>query len=90
MRDRRFDYRQALGETVHLEWVDAAGPLNASGELRDISASGAQVRLGRPIRMKTLVEFKTELRTLRGTVRYCTPSESGYLVGIRFEPGLIQ
>jgi hypothetical protein len=88
MRDRRFDLRSAgpLEGVVH--WRTEAGVnIQASGLMDDLSASGARIRVNRPIPVRSRVDIVVRDKQLPATVRYCTRTGAEFVVGVEFHPG---
>lgn len=86
MRDRRFEPRQAVTETVELHWTEPAASLQCAGQVCELSISGARIRVPRPIRVQTRIRLALRGRELQGKVRYCTREEAEYMLGIEFDP----
>jgi len=87
MRDRRDEPRHPSGEHVEVCWSDDAGvDQSCTGVLQDFSRSGARIRFDRPVRTKTKVRLTIGAKVLRGAVRSCVRLQSGYMLGIEFDP----
>ena len=86
--DRRFQQRRRTAQPVELRWQDTAlQSVQVTGQIEDVSASGARIFLRRPIRLKSIVTMSYGGRTLEGSVRYCTRKAGGFAVGIEFSAG---
>lgn len=73
---------------LDVEWTDDKGRHRKStGNLEDISLSGACVQVERPIPLNTHVRIAHPQGNFKGTVRYCIFRDLGYFLGIEFEPG---
>jgi hypothetical protein len=86
MRDRRFESRHAVSEAVELHWMEAAANAHCTGQLCDLSISGARIQVERPIRVQTPIRFTLQERELRGKVRNCSRHQAEYMLGIEFDP----
>jgi hypothetical protein len=83
--DRRFQQRRRATQPVELRWQDTAlRSVQATGQIEDVSASGARIFLRRPIHLKSVVTMNYGGRTLEGSVRYCTRQSGGFVVGVEF------
>jgi hypothetical protein len=85
MRNRRFESRHVVSEAVELHWTEPAANLQCTGQLCDLSISGARIQIERPIRVQTPIRFTLQERELRGTVRYCSRHQAEYMLGIEFD-----
>jgi hypothetical protein len=87
MRDRRDEPRHAARERVELSWNDAAGAEQSmSGMLRDVSRSGASLRLDRPIPINVKVRVTIRGNALIGTVKSCVRIGPQCQAGVEFDP----
>lgn len=59
----------------------------AYADLTDISKTGACLQLNRPIPVKSQMRFHYGNQQLTGTARHCVLRETGYVVGMEFDPG---
>jgi hypothetical protein len=55
--------------------------------MEDLSASGARIRVNRPIPMNARVAIVVRDKQLPATVRYCTRTRIEHIVGVEFDPG---
>src|ERR1051325_7028652 len=63
--DRRFQQRRRATQPVELRWQDTAvRSVQATGQIEDVSASGARIFLRRPIHLKSVVTMNYGGRTL--------------------------
>lgn len=83
--DRRIEGRYAANEEVELIVPGASGRETRGGTLRDLSRSGARVRMERAIPINTAIRIKIRDRELNARVRSCARMPGGYAVGIEFE-----
>ena len=86
MRDRRFEPRHSMHQTAEFSWDDGGASVSATGELRDVSRSGARFRIARPIRLRTEVRIQLGAKQVKATVNSCGRSETGYELGVEFGP----
>ena len=86
MGDRRFERRVPKTEIVDLHWRDKTGTeMNMPARLFDVSISGANLVLDKPVRVPTLVRFACGGRERTAGVRHCERSPEGYIIGVEFE-----
>lgn len=89
MLERRTEPRIACSDKVNVEWADRSGRIRrALANLEDVSKSGARLVLACPIPPKSPILIANGKREVKGTVRYCTARAFGYVLGVRFDPGL--
>jgi hypothetical protein len=87
MQERRTEARIMCADMVEIDWRDSSGKRrHAMALLEDISPSGACLQLETPLPAGANIEWKTERREFRGSVRYCVYREIGYFAGIEFSP----
>jgi hypothetical protein len=86
----RKDQRQASRQQFHHSAVVTVGPGSyiLHGEIRNVSASGTQIRLTQPLLPFTLVKVEYDDNLLLGEVVYCQQEQSAWQVGLRIEHGL--
>ncbi len=88
MQDRRLEPRMLCADLIDVEWVDVSGEEHrATANLEDISNSGACLQVDGPIPYGALLRMEHADLKLEGKVRYCAFRETGYFVGIQFDPG---
>lgn len=88
MRERRAEPRMLCADLIEVHWTDERGqPHRALANLEDISHSGACLQLDAPIAEDTLLRLCHPKLELTGRVRYCIFRDTGYFVGLKFEPG---
>lgn len=89
MRDvekRRGDRLLCAG-LVEVRWTDTCGgPCTAIANLDDLSPGGVSFLLDRPIPQGARVEFIHSGQLVSGDVRHCTPTDIGWIAGVRFGP----
>ncbi len=87
MRDRRFDARWTIDESVDLRWQDASGAtLKGTGMMQDLSASGARVRVTHSIPVQSPLVVAFNGKEVLATVRYCVRKHGEFVAGIEFLP----
>jgi hypothetical protein len=84
MQHNRSEARYMCAELVNVRIHDAAEPREVTGNLEDISASGACVQLEAAAAEGADIEMVCAKCRLEGKVRYCRLTELGYNVGIEF------
>ena len=88
MLDRRIEPRMLCADLIEVEWKDRSGRrTTALANLEDISLSGACLQVDAPVPHETLVRIAHPKAALEGRVRYCVFRETGYFIGVEFEPG---
>ena len=69
-------------------WKDKQGrPRQAVANLEDISLSGMCLQMEVPVPRETLLRIAHAKTHFQARVRYCVFRETGYFVGVEFEPG---
>jgi hypothetical protein len=69
-------------------WTEADGRARReTATLEDIAPTGACLYLEESIPVGTKVSIYHEKGKYEGTIKYSTPQQIGYLLGIAFEPG---
>ncbi len=87
--ERRVEARLLCADLMEVEWTDADGSVvTACANLEDISPSGACVQVDKPVRANTVVRLTCEQAGWTARVKYCVYRETGYFLGLRFEPGV--
>ena len=79
--DRRQAPRQQLNQSAAVSVLGSGEILH--GHIRNLSEGGAQVLLGQPLKVTSLVKIEYAGKVLRGEVVYCRQEESGWVLGIR-------
>jgi hypothetical protein len=75
-------------DLIDVHWQDPSGHIRtALANLEDISLSGACLQLDHPVPRETLLRIAHPKSELQGRVRYCVYRDTGYFVGVQFEPG---
>jgi hypothetical protein len=88
MLDRRLETRMLCADLIDVHWQDPSGHTRtALANLEDISLSGACLQLDHPVPRETLLRIAHPKSELQGRVRYCVYRDTGYFVGVQFEPG---
>src|SRR5579862_2851831 len=88
MMDRRIEPRLLCADLVDVQWKDQTGRVRRSvANLEDISLSGACLQVERPIPLGTPYRITYPNGVLLGKVKYCVFRETGYFLGVEFEPG---
>jgi len=84
----RKDDRNLCAELVKIVYKDAKGRRRSElVALEDISANGACLQVEEPISPDTSLSILYPEGRYHGRVRYCTFQQTGYFVGIEFDPG---
>jgi hypothetical protein len=88
MLDRRFEPRMLCADIVDIRWEDPkTGRLrHTTGNLDDISKSGACLLIDCIIPAKTPLQIAHSRGELTGKVIYWVWQELGYVIGVRFDP----
>lgn len=88
MLERRIEPRLLCADLIKVRWKDKSGQIRtALANLEDISLSGACLQMDVPVPHETLLRIALPKNTFEGRVRYCVFRETGYFVGVQFEPG---
>lgn len=89
LAERRTEARLMCADLMEVEWVDLNGcVMTACANLEDISPSGACVQVDRPVPADTVVRLTSGRAAWDARVKYCVFRETGYFLGLRFEPGV--
>ena len=87
MQKRKND-RNLCAELVKTVFMDKAGRKRIlMAALEDISASGACLQLEDPIPVGTAISILYPSGRYHGRVKYCKFQQTGYFLGIEFDPG---
>ncbi|MCS7315627.1 MAG: PilZ domain-containing protein [Bryobacterales bacterium] len=88
MQERRAEPRMLCADLIQVRWTDESGRQHeAVANLEDISLSGACLQLDTPIPEDTLLRLSHPKLDLVGRVRYCIYRDTGFFLGVKFEPG---
>jgi hypothetical protein len=89
MLERRIEPRLLCADLISVHWKDKSGRLRrATANLEDISLSGMCLQLDTPVPRETLLRIGVDPRNrFQARVRYCVFRETGYYLGVQFEPG---
>lgn len=75
-------------DLIDVFWKDKTGRnRSAMANLEDISISGACLQMDAPVPRETVLRIAHPKTELSGRVRYCVFRETGYFLGVQFEPG---
>ncbi len=75
-------------DLIDVYWMDHSGrSRSALANLEDISPSGACIQMDNSVPLETLLRLTHAKTEMRGRVRYCVFRDTGYFLGIDFEPG---
>ena len=89
MADKRIEPRLMCADLVDIERQDVKGRLQRTvANLEDISAIGACLQVDSEIPLRTTVRMTVMKVQYTGEIRYCVFRESGYFLGVEFEPGV--
>ena len=92
-RNWRKDDRSLSNTLVKLRWNGAHGEAHfARGKILDCSESGIRVEIAEPIQVRSYITLDApELHSAGwagwGSVRYCTPRRSKYVIGLELSAG---
>lgn len=88
MSDRRLELRMLCADLIDVHWKDKSGQnRSALANLEDISGSGACLQMDMPVPRETRLRIAHPKTELEGRVRYCVFRETGYFLGVQFDPG---
>jgi hypothetical protein len=88
MFDKRLEARMLCADLMDVHWRDKSGRARkALANLEDISLTGACLQLDMPIPLETALRIAHPKSEFQGRVRYCVFRETGYFIGVEFEPG---
>ena len=87
-REQRNERREQLYVSAKLTLIGSSRQV-LYGEIRNISQGGTQISLSQPVPSFTLVKIEYNDSLLLGEVVYCQRDQSGWLVGVRVEHGLV-
>jgi len=88
MVERRLEPRLLCADLMDVHWKDKNGrPRKAVANLEDISLSGMCLQLDTPLPRETLLRIAHPKSRFQARVRYCVFRDTGYFVGVQFEPG---
>ena len=74
-------------DLVAVAWMDASGKRRrGSGNLEDISTSGACIQMDWPVPPGTLMRISHPKCKFEATVKYCLFRDTGYFLGLEFKP----
>ena len=81
---RRDEERYAAGGTGALTWQSGSGKHECRVNVRNISQGGVQLISKRPLQIGWSAHLRGEQFDCIGSGKYCNPTETDYLIGIRF------
>jgi PAS domain S-box-containing protein len=82
--DRRREMRQPAGGPAQLKMLRPFSALALEGEVLDLSAGGAKVRVRRPLHAGALVQIQHRDAVNVAEVRYCLPVAGWFHLGLEF------
>ncbi len=86
--ERRLVPRLLCADLIDVQWKDKRGRLRKTvANLEDISLSGMCLQIEVPVPRETLLRIVHPKIWFQARVRYCVFRETGYYVGVEFEPG---
>lgn len=75
-------------DLIDVHWKDGNGRLRkATANLEDISLSGMCLQMETPVPRQTVLRIAHSKSRFQARVCYCVYRETGYFVGVQFEPG---
>lgn len=84
----RDNERSLCADLIKVVWTDAEGNKQKQlGALEDISRGGACLQLEQPIPIDTAISILYPHGRYYGRIRYCYFQQTGYFLGIQFDPG---
>ena len=86
IEEKRTEARLWCSDLIKVRVEDAQNA-ELTGNLEDISPSGACVQLEQPVEVGARVCLMLQRRRFKGQVRYCVKDEIGYFAGIQFDTG---
>ena len=88
MGDRRFEARTDCAEEITVQWQDQKGQIRkATCQLKDMSLSGACLRINQPIPWRTSLRITQADHDVTGKVRHCVSHGGIYYIGVRLDAG---
>ena len=88
MLERRLEPRLLCADLLDVHWKDQQGRRRkAIANLEDISLSGMCLQMEMPVPGETLLRIAHPKSRFQARVRYCVFRDTGYYVGVQFEPG---
>ncbi len=80
--------RMLCADLLTVWWADASGRIEKQqANLEDISFSGLCIQVDAPVPSETVLHIVHPKASLAGRVCYCVYRDTGYFVGVKFEPG---
>lgn len=74
-------------DLVDIQWKDKAGKMKKGvANLEDISLSGACLQVDFAVPLNSTLKISYPKGRFEGKVKYCVFRQTGYFVGIEFEP----
>lgn len=87
-RRSRHDERILCADLIKIVWTDEAGSRQKElAALEDISSRGACLQMEHPIPVDTSIAVLYPSGRYHGRIRYCVFQDTGYFLGIEFDPG---
>jgi hypothetical protein len=88
MLERRVEPRLLCADLMDVQWTDKSGRRRkAVANLEDISLSGMCLQVDAPVPRETLLRIAHPKSRFQARVRYCVFRDTGYYLGVQFEPG---
>ena len=82
------DERILCADLIKIVWTDEAGRRQQElAALEDISSRGACVQMEHPIPVDTSIVIFYPSGRYHGRIRYCVFQDTGYFLGVEFDPG---
>ncbi len=85
--ERRREPRTQCADLIELTWCSESGPHRTYANLEDISRSGACLQIDQPVTIDAIVRIACDSAAVSGRVRFCLFRDTGYFLGVQFEPG---
>jgi hypothetical protein len=84
----RSNERCLCADLIKIVWTDESGGKRKElAALEDISPGGACLQVEHPIPVDTPISILYPDGRYHGRIRYCVFQETGYFIGIKFDPG---
>ena len=85
---QRNDERSLCADLIKIVWLDHTGCKQKEiAALEDISPGGACLQVEHPIPVDTPISILYPDGRYRGRIRYCVFQQTGYFLGVQFDPG---
>jgi hypothetical protein len=84
----RHDERILCADLIKIVWTDKAGSRQKElAVLEDISPRGVCLQMEHPVPIDTSIAILYPSGRYHGRIRYCVFQDTGYFLGVEFDPG---